>query len=103
MPGFSIMGLGTSKSAGDKKGPNKETIKSEGNETLSYKSLKRHIVTMHPTDPETNKKLSLFDSVTVNKFGLKFLDAIGCLQCFNVGKKCFKTIKNKSAFSGKND
>lgn len=60
-------------------GPDGQKIKSEGNETLSYKNLKRSIVTLHPTDPETGKKLSLYDSVTVNKFGLKFLDAIGCL------------------------
>ena len=57
------------------------------------------IVTLHPTDPETYEKLDLRDNITVNKYSLKLVDAIGCLYCFGVCKKCLKFCK--SLFSKK--
>ena len=56
-------------------------------ETLSYKQLHKTIVTLHPTDPETFESMSIMDSVSVNKYGLKLVDALGCLFCLNKSKE----------------
>ena len=48
-------------------------------ENLSYKLLHKKIVELHPTDPETFEKLNVGDSVSVSRYGLKMIDAIGCL------------------------
>ena len=58
--------------------------KGGNNEKLSFKSLNKMITTLHPTDPETHERLPLGDSVTVSKYGLKLVDAIGCLLAYNV-------------------
>ena len=58
------------------------------------------IVTLHPTDPETYEKLDLGDSISVNKYGLKLIDAIGCLYCLGLCKKGLKCVK--SLFPKKN-
>ena len=59
---------------------------SEAAGSLSYKQLHKTIVTLHPTDPETFESLSLADSVSVSKYGLKLVDALGCLSCLNLLK-----------------
>lgn len=48
-------------------------------EEMSYKLLHKKIVELHPTDPETFEKLNVGDSVSVSRYGLKMIDAIGCL------------------------
>ena len=63
-------------------------------DTLSYKKLHKMIVTLHPTDPETYEKLNLQDSITVNKYGLKLIDAVGCLYCLGICKKGIKFLKS---------
>ena len=67
---------------------------SKQSETLSYKKLHKMIVTLHPTDPETYEKLSLSDSISVNKYGLKLIDAIGCLYCLGLCKRGVKFCKS---------
>lgn len=64
-------------------------------EKLSYKKLMKRITTMHPTDPETMEKLDLEDSITVNKYLFKLVDAVGCLYCYSVFRRCFKFLKAK--------
>ena len=51
-------------------------------------------MTLHPTDPETFEKLNIEDGITVSNYGLKLLDAIGCLAFMNVVKCIFKSCKN---------
>lgn len=50
---------------------------------------------MHPTDPGTMDKLDLEDSITVNKYTFKLVDAVGCLYCFSIFKRFFKFLKGK--------
>ena len=68
------------------------TGKSQKN-NLSYKRLHKMISTLHPTDPETLEKLDVQDDITVNKYGLKLIDAIGCLYCLDICKRCLKLCK----------
>ena len=58
------------------------------------------IVKNHPVDPETYEKFSIDDSITVSKYGIKLVDAIGCLKCLFIAKGCFKSLK--STFLKKN-
>lgn len=53
------------------------------------------MVTLHPTDPETFQTFSLNDTVSVSRFGLKLIDALGCLNCFATFKICSKSLKQK--------
>lgn len=57
---------------------------------MSYKALHKRIVELHPTDPETFQKLSVGDSVSVSRYALKMVDAIGCLFLFSLIKEIKK-------------
>lgn len=47
-------------------------------EPISYKKLERVISTRHPVDPETKKRFSLKDRITVIEYEAKVSDACFC-------------------------
>ena len=56
--------------------------------------MHKRIVELHPTDPETFEKLNVADSVSVSRYGLKMVDAIGCLYCIQMIKSFSKWLKS---------
>lgn len=49
---------------------------------------------LHPCDPETYEKLNVMEGVSVSRFGLKMVDAIGCLYLLQLVKRFTKWMKS---------
>ena len=64
---------------------------------VSYKRLMNFIRKMHPTDPDTFRKFSFMEDVTVAGYMLKFNNCCNWSQKYRQFKKC----KIKSLFLGK--
>ena len=75
------------------KNDNSARKEAKGADKLSYKKLMKMITTYHPCDPDTQRKFEYNDSVTIHNFGLKLMDACGCLVCYKATKKCKKTCR----------
>lgn len=58
-----------------------------GSGGISYKKLHRMILKQHPTDPDTNEKFPVWESITVNNYMMKLNDALGCIQLYKNWKK----------------
>lgn len=70
---------------------------------LSYKKLRKFIAVNHPVDPNTGKKFSGFETITVKDYYFKLFDLCGCIRCYHRYKElkrkcfnnCFRTRKRK--------
>lgn len=64
-------------------------------EPISYKKLERVISTRHPVDPETKKRFSLKDRITVIEYEAKVSDACFCYAASQFLKELSKNVKKK--------
>jgi hypothetical protein len=61
---------------------------------ISYRKLNKMILKLHPTDPDTNKKFDIFESVTVSNYLMKLNDACGCITLYKKYKLLKYKVKN---------
>lgn len=66
----------------------KEKVKGGG---ISYKKLNKMILKQHPSNPDTNKKFDIWETITVHNFGYKLGDSCNCIKIY----KRFKKFKKK--------